>query len=318
MATPVTPLMTTSRTAILLAWLIAALALIAAGVGLFWQEGDDSVFVITARGETVELYGRGLYYYDTIFAGAGQRGTDAITLFLGIPLLLFTGLRYRSGSLRGGLMFAGVLSYFLYVYASAALGTVAYNDFFLIYVVLFGASFFTVFIVLLSMHLGRLPESALERVPWLRSAHFLFFAGVVTLIVWLMVPIAALVQNETPRGLDTATTLFTYALDLAIIAPACLLAGMLMLRRDPRGILISVPLLGIVILLGPVLVAQTVSQLAAGVTFSTGELIGPLGGFGVVAVLAVWIALGVLRALPDSDLERRGANTRVDSRGGIG
>ena len=306
--------MTTSRMVILLAWLIAACALIAAGVGLFWQEEGDAIFVITARGETVELYGRGLYYYDTVFAGAGQRGTDAITLFLGIPLLVITSLRYRSGSLRGGLMFAGVLSYFLYVYASAALGTVAYNDFFLVYVVLFGASFFSVFMVLLSMHPDRLPVSVLEHLPWLRSARFLFFAGAVTLVVWLMDPVAAMVQDEIPQGLDTATTLFTYALDLAIIAPACLLAGVLMRHRDPRGILISVPLLGIVILLGPVLVAQTVSQLAAGVTFSTGELIGPLGGFGVVAALAIWIALGMLRALPGNDVERRGTD---DSRGAI-
>jgi hypothetical protein len=89
-----------------------------AAVGLLTAGGADPVPFVTVHGETVELYGDGLYRYDTVFAGAGQRGTDAVVVLLGVPLLLVAALRYRRGSSRAGLML-GTLVFFLYVYGSA-------------------------------------------------------------------------------------------------------------------------------------------------------------------------------------------------------
>ncbi len=89
-----------SRIVVGLAALIAALALIAAGSGLFWQAAGSPFMFTTLRGQTVEMYGRGLYRFDTRFMGAGNRGTDAVTLVLGIPLLIVATLRYRRGSTR--------------------------------------------------------------------------------------------------------------------------------------------------------------------------------------------------------------------------
>ena len=136
-----------SRAAVRLSWVIALLAVVAAGVGLFWQGGDGPFFFSTHRGQTVEISGRGLYRHDPTFAGAGARGTDAVTLVLGVPLLLATTQLYRHGSLRSGLLLMVALSWVLYVYASTALGTVAYNDLFLVYVVLFSASLFALMVV---------------------------------------------------------------------------------------------------------------------------------------------------------------------------
>ena len=47
------------------------------------------------------------------------KSQDAVTLILGIPLLVLLTLFYRRGSLRGGLL-TGMLAYFLYVYVSMA------------------------------------------------------------------------------------------------------------------------------------------------------------------------------------------------------
>jgi hypothetical protein len=90
----------------------------------------------------------------------------------------------------------------------------------------------------------------------------------------------------------------TDALDLALITPAALLAGVLILRRDPLGYRIAFPLLGIILLLVPQIVLGTLFQLDAGVGFTAGEAIGPISGFVVLGLLAIWVTVAVLRRLP--------------------
>jgi hypothetical protein len=110
---------------------IAIVSFVTSSIGLFWQDGGQSFPFTTLQGQTLQIYGQGLYFYDTVFIGAGSRGTDAVTLFLGIPLLLSFLILHRRGSLRGTLLLIGTLFYFLYVYAGFALGTVIYNRLFL-------------------------------------------------------------------------------------------------------------------------------------------------------------------------------------------
>jgi hypothetical protein len=98
---------------------VAALAAVAAAAGLLTGGGSGPVPFTTVRGEVVQLYGQGLYRYDTVFAGGGQRGTDAVVLLFGVPLLLAAAWRYRRGSSRAGLLLLGTHVFILYVYGSA-------------------------------------------------------------------------------------------------------------------------------------------------------------------------------------------------------
>lgn len=284
-----------SKTVVALSLLIAGLALIAAGTGLFWQDGGDSYSFTTLRGQTAEIYGQGLYRYDTLFVGAGSKGTDAITLFLGIPLLVLSTLLYWRGSLRGSLMLTGALAYFLYVYASYALGTVAYNELFLLYITLFSSSLFALVLAFRSIDLQALPSNFLASLPRLGLAIFLFASGLVTLVVWGSPLVVALFQDKPPGRMDTYTTPVTYALDLAIITPAVFLSSLLILRRAPAGYLIAFPLLVVEAMLAPVITAQTVSQVSAGVSFPPAQIVGPIAGFVVLALMATSFIVSILR-----------------------
>ena len=66
----------------LLASLVALSAAVAAGTGLFSQQEGEPFSFTTLRGQTAQVYGRGLYRYDTRFFAAGFRGQDAVALFL--------------------------------------------------------------------------------------------------------------------------------------------------------------------------------------------------------------------------------------------
>lgn len=271
---------------------VALLAFIAAAAGLFIRGGDGPFTFTTLRGQTVQILGEGLYRYDTVFNGAGFQGQDLTTLLLGAPLLLVSLALYRRGSLRGGLLLLGALGYVLYVYASMALNA-AYNPLFLLYVLLFSAGLYTFVLHFTAFDLSPL----VARLPRRGPALFMFASGLITAVVWAGPLVAALFSGRPPADLGSYSTFVTYALDLAIITPATLIAGMLILRRRQLGYLMALSMLVLEAMLAPMMAAQTVFQLRAGVEYTPAMIAGPLMGFGILALLAIWVLAAILRAI---------------------
>ncbi len=279
---------------------IIILSFVAASIGLFWQDDGQSFPFTTLQGQTVQIYGQGLYFYDTVFSGAGSRGTDAVTLFLGIPLLISFLILYRRGSLRGTLLLIGTLFYFLYVYAGLALGTVAYNRLFLLYIGLFSTSLFTFVLTLKTINLQHLSIHFTPRLPQYPAAIFVLISGIFTAIIWLSPLITGLIQAQPPATLSSYYTgRVTDALDLGIITPSTVIAGILILRRAPIGYLIALSLLVLEIMLFPTILAQTVFQMVAGVSFTPTEIVGPITGFVTLSLCSLWVAISILRNITE-------------------
>ena len=134
----------------------------------------------------------------------------------------------------------------------------------------------------------------------------MFACGVLTFVVWLEPLISAFVQGAPPKHLDNSTTRVTDALDLAIIVPSTLLAGGLLLRRNVQGYRISFPLLVLIVMLLPGIALSTANQVAAGVAFTPGEIVGPISGFLVLGLIAIAIIVVMLRAIPGSGSQEVG------------
>jgi hypothetical protein len=79
----------------------------------------------------------------------------------------------------------------------------------------------------------------------------------------------------------------TDALDLGVITPAALVAAFLLHARRAEGHLVATPLLVLMTFLLPMIVAQTVVQLRAGLSFTAAEIVGPIGGFVVLPTLGL-------------------------------
>jgi hypothetical protein len=281
-----------------LAMLIGAVAAVAAGIGLCWSGAAGPSIVTTAWGQVVETYGPGLYSRDTPFAGAGARGADAVTLALGLPLLATATALYRRGSLRGALLLAGALVSMLYVYGSLALGTVAYNALFPAYVAVASASLFALWLVVRSIDLAAVPSGRWHALPRRGLAAVMFASGAVLLAVWFGLGLLpAMLRGGPPDRMDLYTTPVTYALDLGIIMPLVFLAGLLVLRRSPLGYLLACPLLILEATLAPLIAAQTVAQVSAGVVLTPAQIVGPVGGFVILAGCAIWAVVALLRGL---------------------
>jgi hypothetical protein len=278
--------------------LVVAVGAAVAAVGLLWRPSGDPVTVVTPRGQSVQLAGDGLYRYDTVFTAANNTAVDVVILAFGIPLVVKAWLQHRNGSPRGTLLLTGALGYLLYVYANYALG-VTYNPLYLAYVTMLSASLFGFVAALNEMNRAALAAAAADPgVPHWSLSWFLLASAAVTAVVWLQPLVTALLQGAAPELLDVYTTTVTYSLDLAVITPAAALAGLLVRRRQPLGYLLAAPLLVTIVLLLPSISLATALQVAAGISFTPAEVIGPIAGFGVLGAIGSWLLVRLLRAVP--------------------
>lgn len=295
--------MKTSKIVVWLSWLIVVLVLIAADIGLFYQNTSSSFLFTTLHGLTVQIYGQGLYAYDTSLLALGYRAGDAVTLFLGIPMLVLSLLLYQRGSLKGGLVLSGSLAYILYAYGSMAFGA-AYNPLFLIYVALFAASLFGVVLALTSFDMRTLPAHFSTRLPRQGIGIFLVVSGVILALVWLVLSIVpALLQGTAPAEVASNTTFITAVVDEGIVAPVLIVAGALLMRRAPMGYLLASMLLVFTVTLGTNLIVTGITQLLAGVV-TISQFIGFTVPFAILTLFALWLTLALFRAFSDAASER--------------
>jgi hypothetical protein len=270
---------------VVLSILITILSLFAVGAGMVWPRGEGQTYeVVSLHGDTALIQGSGLYRYDTVTLASQVIAQDHVTLFIGVPLLILATILARRGSLRGRLLLAGTLAYFLYTYTSYAFG-LAYNALFLVYVALFALVLFAFVLALMALDIPTLPESFSPRLPRRLIALFLFTLGAFLLTAWLERIVSAALANQSPYGLETNTTLVIQVLDLGLIVPVSLLGGILLWRRRPWGYLLSSIILidGLTYFLA--LLAMIIGETLAGVQMSTGET--------AVVLLLVFFGLGM-------------------------
>lgn len=266
--------------------LIAILALIPACAGLFSQGGSAPYPYMTLRGQTVEMSGRGLYQYDTLFKAAGFQGTDAITLLVALPLLVVCYLLYRRGSVNSQLVMIGVLYFFLYNGISMMSGA-AFNAMFWFYTALFSASLFAVIVALTTFDTQALSKRILPGFPHRGMAILMFVAGIATFLLWFNELIGPLLNGTPPERLGPYTTEFTHGFDSATITPAAVLGGIYLLQRKPLGYLLAIPMLVLCTLTGVTVIGQTISQTLAGIIFPIGVYIGMVGSWVVMGAFAI-------------------------------
>ncbi len=290
--------MKTLNLVIWLSSLIIVLALVATSIGLFWQDEGDPFSFTTLRGDTVSIAGKGLYRYDTTLMAIGFKAGDAVTLTLGIPSLIFSLFYYRHGSVRGGLLLAGTLAYFLYNYGSIALGA-AYNQIFLVYVALMSASLFGLILTLMSFDLAVLPAHFSPHLPQRNIGIYSIVSGIVLLLIWPCLSIVpALVEGNAPPEVWSYTTIITYVIDMGILAPVLIVTGIMLLRRNPLGYLLTAMLLIFTVMLGTnLLTAGTIQMLAGFIDIQ--QFIGFVASFAILTLYAIWFALKLFRNISD-------------------
>ncbi|MCP4429027.1 MAG: hypothetical protein GY803_31465 [Chloroflexi bacterium] len=273
--------------------LIGILALIVASAGIFYQTSGEPYPYTNHRGESVMINGYGLYYYDTVSSAAQMQGNDLVTLVVGLPLLAVSVVLAFRGSLRGKLLLAGTLGFFLYTYMSMAT-LAAYNALFLIYVAIFTLSFYAFILSMMSFDLKTLPQAFSEKLPHGWIVGLMFLIGSFLLVAWLGRILPPLFQNGMP-ALENTTTLVIQFMDLGLIVPLAFLGGFLLLRRDAWGYLLSSIMLTKGITLGLGVSAMAINMARMGVADSLGIMV-PFLLITLLNLVMVWLLLKNVKA----------------------
>jgi hypothetical protein len=189
------------------------------------------------------------------------RAQDAVTLAV-VPVLVWAGRRARAGSLRGHLLWLGLVMWLAYCYAHLSFGS-PFNVMFLAYVALFGLAGFGLLDGLVRLDLQAL-DRAFVRVSRRPTAWFLLVAGLGIGGLWLS-DIAVGLAGGTPANLHLAGLPNpTWVLDLAWLIPMSIGAAVMLRRRHPAGPAVAAVLLVMLLVLSAAMLAVTPFAVSAG------------------------------------------------------
>ncbi len=277
-----------------LAYIIIPLAFIAATAGVFWQGTGEPYPFQTLRGETVQIRGHGLYAFDTVNSSSQEIGQDAVTLILGIPLLIAGIVSTRKNSLRGRLLLTGVLGYFLYTYGAMSFLT-AFNPFYLIYVALFSLSLFGFILALSGLDPVFVAEHVSDKFPRRAIASYFIIVAAFLSLAWLGLVVPPMLTGEPPAGLESAITMVIQSLDLGVIVPTALITAILLLQKRPWGFTLASVVLLKILSMGTALIAMIINQMREGV------VIDPVTSviFVVISISGMILAVAALRNIRD-------------------
>ncbi len=313
---------------------IAAAAAIAATTGIVSSGGLERAAAaethVSVRGESIPLFGNGVYRHMSADVAVQGIGQDVVTLLLGVPLLLVVGmLALSSGAvvradgktraaagpeavspadakaqakarphkpqngihrLPAHLALAGIVGYFFVSYLFYMLMG-TYNVLFLLYAFLAGMSFFTLARLMLGLDPETVAKAVAGNAPTSGAGIFLIVNALLVAFMWLGVVVPPLFDGTLyPQGLDHYTTLVVQGMDLSILLPLSFVTGIMIRRRTPLGTLLGPVYLVFLSILMVALTAKIVAMAATGVSVIPAVFIIP-----TITIVAIVVTVRLLR-----------------------
>ena len=219
--------------------LIAFFSAVATITGIVSDDGPDKYEYTSIRGEQILIYGKGLYRdmsADVAIQGIAQ---DYITLFIGIPLLLWSFFLFRKNNIRGLFMLSGTLFYFLVTYLFYT-AMAMFNSMYLVYVTLLALSFFAFILTLFCYDFQEIKRIFNSQNIVRYGGLFLVIDSIMVAMMWLSMVIPPLLDGSVyPNGLQHYTTLIVQGFDLGLLLPIGIVVGELAFRKNHYGYLFT-------------------------------------------------------------------------------
>lgn len=264
--------------------ILACSAIVLSLIGLFYSNDGTTFFVDNAYGQQVELYGKGVYAYNSILTVSCRLGADWIGMLGGL-FLLFLCFQKRE-QLWTNILKTAQCTGFVYYFVCLTF-SVSMNRLYLIYVFAFGLSVF-LSIHLLSNHFKTIKVK--EEVKANKNAGIsrcLSISGGITIIIWLSMLIPYLISQNYGELLGVLTTEVTYAIDLGLLCPLMIICAIWIRKKNDNGYKLAPILLYILFSVGPMVILQNFYCLKLGIAVPLQAFVGTVLSFVVMGTFAI-------------------------------
>lgn len=258
-----------SGTAWVFSWIVAVLAVVAAGVGVLWPG----------------------VYRDNPLVTAAWLGNDLVTLLVAVPVLVTAMLLARAGSRRGLLVWMGMLLYALYNFQFYLFGA-AFNALFLAYVALFTFSALALGFGLTSVDMRALVDIVRPGPSDRRVAAWMAIVGAFLGGFWIALAVRYWLTGAVPPMVEATShpTNVTGALDLSLVVALAFLAAAWLWHHRPWGYVLAViwNVKGAVYMVALSAASVTAVRVGEGASVAQVGLWIPIG---VGCLVAAWVLL---------------------------
>jgi hypothetical protein len=198
----------------------------------YWLSAFITILMVAASLSGLLIDG---LYRDGAWAREALRGGDLTTLALVVPILLGSLVISIRGSRRAEVVWIGALAYSVYNYAYYSFGA-KFNDAFIVHVALLALSIWA--LVLAASDLDRREAATAlgigRSARWVGS--FLALVGSILGSLWVALAVRYAITGELMANVPEDGVHLVFAIDLALLVPALVAAGVLMWRRTEAGI----------------------------------------------------------------------------------
>jgi len=170
------------------------------------------------------------------------RGGELVSLVVAVPLLAGALIAGRRGSARAQALWIGMLLYAAYNYAYAVFGT-TFNDAFLVHIGAFSAAVFALACAMPNLDHAKIAAAFRDAKATTVVGVFLIIVGIGQGLLWLFVLVRNAITGEVLHDIPVSGQHLVFALDLALLVPSLILAGVLLVRRRPFGSLFGTAML---------------------------------------------------------------------------
>jgi hypothetical protein len=212
----------TLKSSYLMTMIIVVLILVATFGGLFIEDlyRDNSSFTLNAW-----------YANDLIVLGIGQ------------PLMCAALVLSIRGSLKGQLVWLGMINFTFYNYSYYLFGA-ALNSFFIIYAALFSLSMYTLVFGLIYLDYKKIEKSFTKKTPVKGISIFMILLALTLGAAWISQWVNYVITGEPPQimiNLDSTNNLVA-SLDLTFVVPLFFVAAYYLWKRKPIGYVLTIML----------------------------------------------------------------------------
>ena len=192
-----------------------------------------AIAVLMVAASIVGLTVHGLYA-DTAWGREALRGGDLVSLCIAAPVLIAALVLAVRGSIRAQPVLIGMLAYTLYDYAYYTFGA-AFNDVFLLHIALFSLSVFALACAIPGVDAVAIRDllRSTRVARWVGG--MLVAVGVLQGALWVFVVLRFAATGELLHDIPVAGQHLVFALDLALLVPSLILAGVLLILGKPMG-----------------------------------------------------------------------------------